>query len=71
MRFLSKLFVLLCVTASQAIAGRELLNVSYDPTREFYADFNAAFVRQWKATTGESVSIKQSDRKSTRLNSSH
>jgi sulfate/thiosulfate-binding protein len=38
----------------------ELLNVSYDPTREFYQDFNAAFVRQWEAKTGDKVVVKQS-----------
>jgi sulfate/thiosulfate transport system substrate-binding protein len=37
-----------------------LLNVSYDPTREFYVEFNAAFSRQWKARTGQEVTIKQS-----------
>jgi len=37
-----------------------LLNVSYDPTRELYTDFNAAFVRHWKAKTGDTVSIQQS-----------
>ncbi|PKO78233.1 MAG: sulfate transporter subunit [Betaproteobacteria bacterium HGW-Betaproteobacteria-15] len=37
-----------------------LLNVSYDPTREFYVDFNAAFTKHWKTTTGQDVSIKQS-----------
>jgi sulfate/thiosulfate-binding protein len=38
----------------------ELLNVSYDPTREFYAEFNEAFATHWKAKTGEAVKIKQS-----------
>ncbi|MET0659787.1 MAG: sulfate ABC transporter substrate-binding protein [Steroidobacteraceae bacterium] len=38
----------------------ELLNVSYDPTREFYRDFNADFVKTWQAQTGEAVTIKQS-----------
>ena len=37
-----------------------LLNVSYDPTREFYADFNAAFARYWKGRTGQEVTVKQS-----------
>ena len=37
-----------------------LLNVSYDPTRELYQDFNAAFAKQWQAKTGEKVSIRQS-----------
>ncbi len=38
----------------------ELLNVSYDPTREFYEDYNKAFSRFWKAKTGHDVTIKQS-----------
>lgn len=42
---------------AQAIS---LLNVSYDPTRELYQDFNAAFAKYWKAKTGADVSIKQS-----------
>ena len=60
MRILFRFFLFVCFASAQAFAARDLLNVSYDPTREFYSDFNAAFVRQWKATTGESVSIKQS-----------
>jgi sulfate/thiosulfate-binding protein len=39
---------------------RALLNVSYDPTRELYQDFNAEFAKYWKAKTGETVTIKQS-----------
>ncbi|RRJ97715.1 sulfate ABC transporter substrate-binding protein [Opitutaceae bacterium TAV4] len=38
----------------------ELLNVSYDPTREFYVEYNAAFAKYWKAKTGDDVRIKQS-----------
>jgi sulfate transport system substrate-binding protein len=37
-----------------------LLNVSYDPTRELYADFNAAFARYWQARTGQRVRVDQS-----------
>ncbi len=37
-----------------------LLNVSYDPTRELYADFNRAFAAHWKAKTGDHVIVKQS-----------
>ena len=37
-----------------------LLNVSYDPTREFYQDYNAAFARYWKAKTGQEVTVNQS-----------
>jgi sulfate/thiosulfate transport system substrate-binding protein len=38
----------------------QLLNVSYDPTRELYQDVNKAFAAQWKAKTGDSVAVKQS-----------
>ncbi len=41
-------------------AAVTLLNVSYDPTRELYADYNAAFSKYWKAKTGQDVTIKQS-----------
>lgn len=41
-------------------ASLSLLNVSYDPTRELYVDVNSAFIRHWKATTGQDVSIRQS-----------
>ncbi len=37
-----------------------LLNVSYDPTREFYQEFNAAFAAHWQAKTGDKVTIQQS-----------
>ena len=43
-----------------AHADTTLLNVSYDPTRELYQEFNAAFAKHWKAKTGESVVVKQS-----------
>ena len=46
--------------ALAARADSELLNVSYDPTREFYKAFNAAFAAHWKAETGEDVTIDQS-----------
>jgi ABC-type sulfate transport system substrate-binding protein len=38
-------------------ADVSLLNVSYDPTREFYQEFNAAFAKHWKAQTGDTVTI--------------
>src|SRR5262245_815902 len=37
-----------------------LLNVSYDPTRELYQDFNAAFAKYWQTKTGDTVTINQS-----------
>lgn len=44
----------------QAQAPVTLLNVSYDPTRELYAEFNQAFAKHWKARTGQDVTLKQS-----------
>ena len=46
--------------AGAATAQTTLLNVSYDPTRELYQDFNPEFARHWQAQTGETVTIKQS-----------
>ena len=43
-----------------ARAQTTILNVSYDPTRELYQEFNAAFSKQWKAKSGESLTVKQS-----------
>ena len=43
-----------------AYADTTLLNVSYDPTRELYQQVNAAFAKQWKATTGEVLTLRQS-----------
>ncbi len=43
-----------------AFADATLLNVSYDPTREFYKEFNQVFAADWKAKTGETVTINQS-----------
>ena len=55
------------VLATLAVLGlaapapaQELLNVSYDPTRELYQDVNAAFAAHWKAKTGKAVTIQQS-----------
>ncbi|GGC97545.1 sulfate ABC transporter substrate-binding protein [Undibacterium terreum] len=58
----------LFLAASIAVIGNisahaadiSLLNVSYDPTRELYQDVNQAFAKQWKAKTGDNVTIKQS-----------
>ncbi len=52
----------LAVPAVCVIGGERLslLNASYDPTREFYQEFNAAFVRHWKERTGQEVVIRQS-----------
>ena len=57
--FLSSLLAL-ALAAGAAAKNIELLNVSYDPTRELYVDFNKAFAAHWKAQTGDTVTIKQS-----------
>jgi sulfate transport system substrate-binding protein len=41
-------------------AATELLNVSYDPTRELYGEFNAEFAKHWKKQTGQEITIQQS-----------
>ncbi|MBS1191543.1 MAG: sulfate/thiosulfate-binding protein [Rhodocyclaceae bacterium] len=43
-----------------ALADTTLLNVSYDPTRELYQDFDVAFAKHWKAKTGEAVKVNAS-----------
>ena len=43
-----------------ATAQDTMLNVSYDPTRELYVEFNQAFAKKWKAETGRTVTLKQS-----------
>jgi sulfate transport system substrate-binding protein len=57
------LAVALAGSAGLALAQKPpvtLLNVSYDPTRELYVDYNAAFAKYWKARAGQDVTIKQS-----------
>src|SRR5262245_44724230 len=51
---------LVLAAPAAAVAQTTLLNVSYDPTRELYQEFNAAFAKHWKAKTGETVTIRQS-----------
>jgi sulfate/thiosulfate-binding protein len=48
------------VLATPTRAADTLLNVSYDPTRELYDDYNKAFTQYWKQKTGKDVSIRQS-----------
>ncbi len=56
------IFILLAfLTAGRlALAQTQILNVSFDPTREFYEDYNQLFAAHWKATTGQDVVIQQS-----------
>src|ERR1700730_5766231 len=55
------LFVLATLSPVSASAGQTILNVSYDPTREFYEDFDAAFAKYWTAKTGQDVTINLSN----------
>ena len=48
------------VASSAAAAPTELLNVSYDPTRELYQQINDAFAKHWQSTTKQQINIKQS-----------
>ncbi|MCC6170590.1 MAG: sulfate ABC transporter substrate-binding protein [Gammaproteobacteria bacterium] len=56
------LFALLaaCAAGTAAAARVDLLNASYDPTREFYVEFNRAFAAHWKKTAGDELRIRQS-----------
>ncbi len=48
------------IISSNVLAEKTILNVSYDPTRELYQEFNAAFAKHWQAKTKEAVKIQQS-----------
>ena len=62
MKTFLKILVLLACSLVVAANAKEikLLNVSYDPTRELYQDYNAAFAKYWKAKTGDDVVVSQS-----------
>ncbi|MEI6074589.1 MAG: sulfate ABC transporter substrate-binding protein [Verrucomicrobiota bacterium] len=59
-----KNFLSICLATTVILSAGakeiKLLNVSYDPTRELYADYNAAFAKYWKAKTSDDVIISQS-----------
>lgn len=59
---LTRPLILTALLALPALAAepQKLLNVSYDPTREFYKAYNAAFVKYWQATNHQSVLVDQS-----------
>ena len=60
MQALSAFALASALGSSLAQSPVSLLNVSYDPTRELYVEFNAAFAKHWKASSGQDVTIKQS-----------
>jgi len=55
-----KILLVLALTISANAREVKLLNVSYDPTRELYQEYNAAFAKYWKTKTGDDVTINQS-----------
>jgi len=59
-----KTFLKILLASSLALSASakeiKLLNVSYDPTRELYAEYNAAFAKYWQARSGDTVTISQS-----------
>ena len=59
-----KQFLVIVLLAALAGCNRRhavaLLNVSYDPTREFYTEYNAAFIKHWQQQTGETIVVTQS-----------
>jgi sulfate transport system substrate-binding protein len=59
-RIAAAAFAALVVAGPAVAADLTLLNVSYDPTRELYDDYNKAFAKHWEGKTGKKVSIRQS-----------
>lgn len=55
------LWLLAALVPAEAAKSLSLLNVSYDPTREFYQEIDAAFARDWKNKTGDELSIRLSN----------
>jgi sulfate transport system substrate-binding protein len=60
MKTLLKIFAALAIVISANAKEVKLLNVSYDPTRELYQEYNAAFVKYWKTKGGDDLKIDQS-----------
>lgn len=59
-RLAAALVIALFGLALSNAGAQTLLNVSYDPTREFYTEFNAAFAKHWKEKTGQQIEFSQS-----------
>ena len=59
-RFVASFVLTAVLTGAAHAADITLLNVSYDPTRELYADINKAFAPRYKAETGKTIDLKQS-----------
>ena len=56
----SGLLILLFALLAARAGATSILNVSYDPTREFYTEYNAAFAKHWKEKTGQDIEFSQS-----------
>jgi ABC-type sulfate transport system substrate-binding protein len=58
----SALLVLAVSAAAFGVAAKDvsILNVSYDPTRELYGEYDKAFAKYWQAKTGDTVTVRQS-----------
>jgi sulfate/thiosulfate transport system substrate-binding protein len=59
---MKRVSLLLSLLSIGSLAAKDitLLNVSYDPTRELYAEYNEAFAKHWKEKTGDTVKVDQS-----------
>ena len=60
MKKLTAILILTLASFLRWVHAAELLNVSYDPTRELYTEYNAAFAKYWKGKTGQDITVKQS-----------
>jgi sulfate transport system substrate-binding protein len=60
MKLFSQILLAVALAVSAGAGEIKLLNVSYDPTRELYSEYNAAFAKYWAAKTGDTVVISQS-----------
>ena len=56
----SSILAILSGFATHNVAAKDFLNVSYDPTREFYQEYNKEFGEYWKKQTNQTVNFKQS-----------
>jgi sulfate/thiosulfate-binding protein len=58
--FAAGALILLFILLAARAGATTILNVSYDPTREFYTEYNAAFAKHWKEKTGQEIKFSQS-----------
>ena len=60
MKTFLKILIAVALATSAGATEVKLLNVSYDPTRELYTEYNAAFAKYWKGKTGDDLNLSQS-----------